>query len=72
MPSTSKASVRVGKGKSGAQPGMHHGPGSSKLQAHAAFIKKELDAGKSYRWILRALMTEEGVSASLGTFQNTR
>jgi len=63
-------SARKAKGYSGAKKGMHHGPGSSKLGAHGAWIQECLNKKIPYRTILRLLKDTYGNDASLSTLQS--
>jgi hypothetical protein len=67
LPSKNK---KNSKGRSGATVGMHRGPGSSKLQTDAAYIKKLLNEGASRRRILSQLKSERGKTASVSTLQS--
>jgi hypothetical protein len=56
--------------KSGSKPGMHRGPGSSKLNRYWAFIKAEREANSSFRKILKLLKERYGVEASTDTLHS--
>ena len=55
---------------SGSKPGMHHGPGSSKLGAQGPWILECLNKKIPYRTILRSLKDTYGKDASLSTLQS--
>jgi hypothetical protein len=57
------------KRPSGAKPGMHRGPGSSKLNPHWDYIREQRRAGLTYRQLLMQLKTICKVQVSIGTLQ---
>ncbi|SRR5260221_9172176 len=63
-------SEKKDKKSSGAKPGMHHGPGSSKLGAQGPWIQDCLNKKIPYRTILRLLKDIHGIDASLSTLQS--